>query len=82
MWICTQSSGWLSSCCEILQAQLQTRVYADTQPPSWNIDSLQLRMSLADVYYQTSACLQLVWTKQVDLRLKIHQIRWQGMRRL
>jgi len=30
--------------------------------PRWNIDSLQLSMIFADVYYQTSACLELVWT--------------------
>ena len=36
-------------------------------------------MSLADVYYQTSACLQLVWTSGADLTLKFHQILWQGM---
>ena len=37
----------------------------------WNIDSLQLWMTLAAVYYQTSACLQLVWTDWVDLTLKL-----------
>ena len=36
-------------------------------------------MSLADVYYQTSACMELVWTNSVDLTLKFHQILWQGM---
>ena len=62
--------------------QLQTRVYADTQMSRWNIDSLQLHMTLADVYYHPSAYLDLVWTDRVDLTLNIDQIRWQGIRRL
>ena len=61
---------------------MQTRVYADTQMSRWNIDSLQLHMTLADVYYQTSAYLELVWTDRVDLTLNIDHIRWQGIRRL
>ena len=64
------------------QVQMQTRVYADAQMSRWNIDSLQLHMTLADVYYQTSAYLELVWTDRVDLTLNIDHIRWQGIRRL
>ena len=47
-----------------------------------NMDGLQLRMTLANVYSQTSAHLQLLWSDGVDLTLKIDQIRWQAMYRL
>ena len=36
-------------------------------------------MTLNDVYDQTSACLQLVWSDRYDITLTIGQIRWQGM---
>ena len=43
------------------------------------IDSLQLWMTMCDVYYQTSAYLRLIQTGRADLTLHIDQIRWQGM---
>ena len=49
----------MSSCSDTPQVQLQTRVYADTLNAQMD-DSLQLRVSLADVYDPTSAYLQLV----------------------
>ena len=45
----------------------------------WNIDNLQLRMSLADVYYQISASVELLSLDGADLTLDTDQIRWQGM---